>query len=75
MEDENLIKRIPNPEDGRGVLIKLTHRGIEFRNYARELVMKFNKTIKNEVGEDSINNFFLVVDRINKLIKNKQVFE
>ena len=24
MEDENLIQRIPNPEDGRGVLIKLT---------------------------------------------------
>ena len=75
MEDENLIQRIPNPEDGRGVLIKLTQRGIEFRNYARELVMKFNKTIKDEVGEDSIKNFYLVVDRINKLIKNKQVFK
>ena len=75
MEDESLIQRIPNPEDGRGVLIKLTQRGIEFRNYARELVMKFNKTIKDEVGEDSIKNFYLVVDRINKLIKNKQVFK
>ena len=37
--------------------------------------MKFNKTIKDEVGEDSIKNFYLVVDRINKLIKNKQVFK
>ena len=75
MEDENLVERIPNPEDGRGVLIKLTQRGIEFRNYARELVMKFNKTITNEVGDDSIKNFYHVVDRINKLIKNKQVFK
>ena len=75
MEDENLIQRIPNPEDGRGVLIKLTQRGIEFRNYARGLVMKFNKTIKDEVGEDSIKNFYQVVDLINKLIKNKQVFK
>ena len=75
MEDENLIQRIPNPEDGRGVLIKLTQSGIEFRNYARELVMKFNKTVTNEVGEDSIKNFYHVVDRINKLIKNKQVFK
>ena len=74
MEDENLIQRIPNPEDGRGVLIKLTERGMEFRNYARELVMKFNKTITNEVGEDSVKNFYQVVDRINKLIKNKEIF-
>lgn len=75
MEDENLIQRIPNPEDGRGVLIKLTERGMEFRNYARELVMKFNKTITNEVGEDSVQNFYKVVDRINKLIKNKEIFK
>ena len=74
MEDENLIQRIPNPEDGRGVLIKLTERGMEFRNYARELVMTFNKTITNEVGEDSLKNFYKVVDRINKLIKNKEIF-
>ena len=37
--------------------------------------MKFNKIITNEVGEDSINNFYQVVDRINKLIKNKKVFK
>ena len=75
MEDENLIQRIPNPEDGRSVLIKLTKRGLEFRNYARELVIKFNNTIKYEVGEDSIKNFYKVVDCINKLIKNKEIFK
>ena len=74
MEDEILIKRIPNPEDGRSVLIKLTARGMEFRNYARELVLKFNKVITNEVGEESVNNFYHVVDHINKLIKSKKIF-
>jgi len=74
MEDEILIKRIPNPEDGRSVLIKLTARGMEFRNYARELVLKFNKVITNEVGEESVNNFYNVVDHINKLIKSKKIF-
>lgn len=74
MEDEILIQRIPNPEDGRSVLIKLTARGMEFRNYARELVLKFNKVITNEVGEESVNNFYHVVDHINKLIKNKKIF-
>ena len=74
MEDEKLIQRIPNPEDGRGILIKLTERGIEFRNYAKELVMKFNRSITNEVGENSVKNFYHVIDRINKLIKNKKIF-
>ena len=74
MEDEILIQRIPNPEDGRSVLIKLAARGMKFRNYARELVLKFNKVITNEVGEESVNNFYHVVDHINKLIKNKKIF-
>jgi hypothetical protein len=37
--------------------------------------MKFNNTITNEVGEDSVKNFYQVVDRINKLIKNKEIFK
>ena len=75
MEDENLIKRIPNPDDGRGVLIKLTKRGIEFRNYSKELIIKFNKTIKRKVGKDAISNLYMVIDEINKVIKNKEIFK
>ncbi len=75
MEDENLIKRIPNPDDGRGVLIKLTKRGIEFRNYSKELIIKFNKTIKKKVGKDAVSNFYLVIDEINTVIKNKEIFK
>jgi DNA-binding MarR family transcriptional regulator len=75
MEDENLIKRIPNPDDGRGVLIKLTKRGIEFRNYSKELIIKFNKIIKRKVGKDAVSNFYLVIDEINKVIKNKEIFK
>jgi DNA-binding MarR family transcriptional regulator len=75
MEDENLIKRIPNPDDGRGVLIKLTKRGIEIRNYSKELIIKFNKIIKRKVGKDAVSNFYLVIDEINKVIKNKEIFK
>jgi len=74
MEEENLIERLPNPDDGRGILIKLTKRGIDFRNYAKDQVMKFNKTIKGDLGEEAINNFFYVINQINKLIKNKKIF-
>ena len=74
MEEESLIERLPNPDDGRGILIKLTKRGIDFRNYAKDQVMKFNKTIIGDLGEEAINNFLHVINQINKLIKNKKIF-
>ena len=74
MEEESLIERLPNPDDGRGILIKLTKRGIDYRNYAKDQVMKFNKTIISNLGEEAINNFFNVINQINKLIKNKKIF-
>ena len=74
MEKENLIERLPNPDDGRGVLVKLTKRGIDYRNYAKDQVMKFNKTIIGDLGEEAINNFLHVINQINKLIKNKKIF-
>ena len=74
MEEESLIERLPNPDDGRGILIKLTKRGIDYRNYAKDQVMKFNKTIIGDLGEEAINNFLHVINQINKLIKDKKIF-
>jgi len=74
MEEESLIERLPNPDDGRGILIKLTKRGIDYRNYAKDQVMKFNKTIMGDLGEEAINNFLHVINQINKVIKNKKIF-
>ena len=74
MEEESLIERLPNPDDGRGILIKLTKRGIDYRNYAKDQVMKFNNTIIGDLGEEAINNFLHVINQINKLIKNKKIF-
>lgn len=74
MEEESLIERLPNPDDGRGILIKMTKRGIDYRNYAKDQVMKFNKTIMGDLGEEAINNFLHVINQINKLIKNKKIF-
>ena len=32
---------------------------IDYRNYAKDQVMKFNKTIMGDLGEEAINNFQL----------------
>ena len=74
MEEFELIERVPNPDDGRSVLIKLTKFGIEMRDLSKSVVMKFNNALLNKIGKENLNNFFCVLDEINLLIKNKEIF-
>lgn len=73
MEDKGAIYREPNPNDGRGVLIKLTEEGKEKRNISREFVLKFDEAIRNSVGTEKIQYFFEVIDAILHLVNNKQI--
>ena len=75
MEELNLIERKPNPEDGRGVLIHLTDFGKEKRDYSREKVLTFNETVRKELSEEKLNNFYEVAETINELIANKKIYK
>lgn len=75
MEERGLIYREKNPEDGRGVFIKLTPLGIEKRDISRNSVYKFNQTIKNHLDPIKIDHFFEVTDLINELIYQKSIFK
>ena len=49
LETRELIKRSPNPDDGRGVLIHLTDLGLIKREESRQRVFTFNNKVKNEI--------------------------
>lgn len=74
MEEKGAIFREKNPEDGRSVLIKLTEYGKEMRKVSRETVITFNKTIRDIVPEEKLNNFFEVTEKINQLIAKRAIF-
>lgn len=74
LEGKQLIRRSPNPEDGRGVLIYLTEQGLEKREESKQNVLKFNSVIKNEISEEKIKNFYEVSDCIMSLISKKKIF-
>lgn len=74
MEEKGAIYREKNPDDGRGVLIKLTPFGIEKRKISKQHVIQFNETIKNHLSEEKIAHFFEVTETINNLINNKIIF-
>ena len=71
---EGLIKRKPNPNDGRGVLVHLTKFGVTSREKARERVLMFNDSIHSNISKEKINSFFEVSELINNLIGNKLIF-
>ena len=75
METKELIYREKNPEDGRGVFIKLTALGKEKREDSKKSVVRFNETVKNQLSEVQIKHFFEVTETINQLISDRLIFE
>jgi DNA-binding MarR family transcriptional regulator len=74
MEERGLIFRERNPEDGRGVFIKLTELGIEKREISKSSVYQFNQTVKDHIDQQKIQHFFEVTDMIKELIYEKSIF-
>jgi len=74
LEERKLIKRGPNPEDGRGVLIHLTDLGLLKREESRQRVFTFNNKIKSEIDVEKLNHFYDVSESILELINEKKIF-
>lgn len=74
MEALELIERRPNPKDGRGVLIYLTDFGLEKRADSKNAVLRFNETVRAHVCEEKLAGFFEVMETINQLVAEKNIF-
>lgn len=74
MEEQGLIERKPNPNDGRGVLIHLTDFGLEKRNDSKDAVLQFNETVRTKVSQEKLDVFFEMMETINELISEKNIF-
>ena len=74
IEERGFIQRKPNPKDGRGVLIHLTALGLEKRRESKDVVLRFNEVIRDNVSEENLMGFFKTMDVINKLISDKKVY-
>lgn len=74
MQDQGFIERKPNPKDGRGVLIHLTEYGLEKRTDSKNAVFRFNEAVKASIRPEKLDSFFEVMDTINELISEKNIF-
>ena len=75
MEEKGVIYRKPHPEDGRSVLICLTPYGIEKREDAKKVVLRFNQTVYRQLDEQDLESFFKVLNTVNELINKKEIYQ
>lgn len=75
MEEQGLIDRKPNPEDGRGVLIHLTNFGKEMREFSKGVVLRFDEAVQEQISEEDIKTFKKVASTITELISNKNIYK
>lgn len=73
MEEKKLIYRMPNPEDGRSVLIFLTKFGKEKRDDSRYVVLNFNKIIEKKLSDVQLKHFYEVTDCVMKEVKSLNI--
>lgn len=74
MEAKGLIERKPNPEDGRGVLIHLTPFGKEMREFSKNVVLRFDEAVKENISEEELKTFTKVANTILELINSKKIY-
>ena len=75
LETKGWIEKRIDKNDKRIVNIYLTKTGITMRNRTRNSVIKFNKTIQEKINESELKTCFKVLNEINTLIDNKEIFK
>jgi len=73
LEKRGYIKRKPNPNDGRGVLIFLTKKGKEKRDISKKTVIEFNNSIIKNMNSKKMKHFFEVIDYIKTTVEQKEL--
>ncbi len=75
MEEEGLITREPDPEDGRSVRIKLTNKGLTKRATSKNVVVSLNEKLIGNIPAKKLGVFFEVIKDINALLETEMKME
>jgi DNA-binding MarR family transcriptional regulator len=71
LEEKGWIKRVVDEKDKRFVNVFLTEEGKKKRNFARDGVIAFNKTILAKIPKEKMDAFMEVIDQIKFLIEEQ----
>ncbi|TAE60665.1 MAG: MarR family transcriptional regulator [Bacteroidetes bacterium] len=69
LEEQGLIYRQGDPNDGRMVRIFLTEKGLHKKARAKEVVIGFNKQLYAQIPPADLEVFFRVLDQIGEIAR------
>lgn len=75
MEERGVVERKTDPTDKRSVRVCLTHTGRQMREKAKETVLRFNDSVREEVSADKLAVFFEVIEVIQQVVEKNNVYE
>ena len=75
MENKNLIKRRPNPNDGRGIIISLTKLGLSKREIVIQKIRHFKNLVKSRIEQSDLEAFHRVSSQMNEIIEEGDLFK
>lgn len=67
LEDNGYIYKEKTTNDKREVVIKLTDKGINYRNVTKEIVLSFNKIIVDRIPSEKLDTFKEVMKEIQNI--------
>ncbi len=75
MEEDGLVKRVPDKTDKRMVRVFLTDKGKEKREISRDKVIQFNLAVQNHIPKSKLKVYFEVLERMNEFLEDNNIFE
>ncbi len=75
LEDKGAIYRKTDPNDRRSVRICLTEEGKRGREKARDIVVRFNELVREEIPAEKLKVFFEVIGRISAIVERNNLYE
>jgi DNA-binding MarR family transcriptional regulator len=68
MEKNGYIERVSVSEDARLKKLILTEKGLEIQKNVRDFILKFEKSLRDELSEDEADILINLVDRLSKKV-------
>ena len=74
MEDQGLILRKKDEQDGRMVRIFLSDLGMEMREKSRHTVLQLNNVVREHIEAEKLEVFFDVMKKLQRIFNKEEVF-
>jgi DNA-binding MarR family transcriptional regulator len=75
LEQEGLITRSKDEQDGRISRIQLTKDGKKMRDVSRSTVIRFNTAMAEQLSAKDLKDFQRVMNKINKTLSQGEIFK